>query len=172
MTGNRAEFPVKTSGGGSSDSSDSSGIIFDIQHYSLHDGPGVRSTVFFKGCPLSCKWCSNPESQCRVPQMMVYPDLCTRCGACVEACPQGALHPDQGIIKHHQEICRMCGQCIRVCRTKARSITGRRADVETICSEVREHWKIFMHSNGGVTCSGGEGMGQPLVFENPLFKAH
>lgn len=147
-------------------------MIFDIQHYSLHDGPGVRSTVFFKGCPLSCKWCSNPESQQHASQIMHYQNICTVCGACITACPHGALSLDRGAIKRQNDKCQACGQCISVCKSKASVLSGHPESVNEICSEVREHWRIFMQSGGGITCSGGEPLTQPAFLKGLLVKLH
>lgn len=149
-----------------------SGFIFDIQHFSLHDGPGVRSTVFFKGCPLSCKWCSNPESQCHAPQILYYRNLCAACGACVDACPQSALSLKDDIVQKQNDQCLTCGQCAQVCRTQSRALSGRQISAQEICSEVREHWKIFMQSGGGVTCSGGEALAQPSFLKQLLTMLH
>ncbi len=147
-------------------------MIFDIQHYSLHDGPGVRSTVFFKGCQLSCKWCSNPESQQHTSQIMYYQNICTVCGACITACPHGALSLDRGAIKRQNDKCQACGQCISACKSKARALSGRLESVDEICEEVREHWRIFMQSGGGITCSGGEALTQPEFLKSLLIKLH
>ncbi len=147
-------------------------MIFDIQHFSLHDGPGVRSTVFFKGCPLSCKWCSNPESQYHAPEILYYQTLCTACGACVSECPQDALSLNEGIVNKQNNNCQACGQCTLACRAKARTLSGRRVNIHEVCSEVREHWRIFMQSGGGVTCSGGEALAQPSVLKHLLAMLH
>ena len=149
-----------------------SGMIFDIQHFSLHDGPGVRSTIFFKGCSLSCTWCSNPESQQTVPQILYFQNLCTLCGACIASCPHDALCSEAESIRKHNDLCQACGQCISVCTSKARSLSGNVESVDEICSEVREHWRIFMHSGGGITCSGGEPLTQPAFLKELLSKLH
>jgi pyruvate formate lyase activating enzyme len=149
-----------------------SGMIFDIQHFSLHDGPGVRSTIFFKGCPLSCKWCSNPESQQHPPQVLYFKNICTVCGACVAACPYGALSSDTESIRRNTDLCQTCGQCIPVCKSKARVLSGHPGSVNEICSEVRQHWRIFMQSGGGITCSGGEPLTQPAFLKSLLIKLH
>ena len=146
-------------------------MIFDIQHCSLHDGPGVRSTVFFKGCPLSCKWCSNPESQHHASQIMYYQNTCTVCGACITLCPQGALSLDRGAVKRQDDKCQACGQCISVCKSKARALSGSLDSVDEICAEVREHWRIITQSGGGVTCSGGEPLAQPAFLKAFAYQA-
>ena len=149
-----------------------SGMIFDIQHFSLHDGPGVRSTIFFKGCPLSCTWCSNPESQQQIPQILYFQTLCTLCGTCVTSCPSGALCSDAGSIKKRTHLCESCGECISACTSKAHVLSGQLESINEICSEVREHWRIFMHSGGGITCSGGEPLAQPVFLRALLTKLH
>lgn len=149
-----------------------SGMIFDIQHYSLHDGPGVRSTVFFKGCPLSCKWCSNPESQQHTSQVMYYQNTCTVCEACITACPHEALSLDAGTIRRQDDKCQICGECILACKSKSRVLSGHPERVDEICTEVREHWRIFMQSGGGITCSGGEPLTQPEFLKGLLVELH
>lgn len=149
------------------------GIIFDIQHYSLQDGPGVRSTVFFKGCPLSCWWCSNPESQSLQPQLLFYENLCVSCGTCVEACPnQAIVVVEDGSIHLRRELCQACGSCVPVCLRNARAISGRIMTVDEVCDDVRQHWRIFMQSDGGVTCSGGEPLAQPGFLSSVLTRLH
>jgi pyruvate formate lyase activating enzyme len=148
------------------------GVIFDIQHFSLHDGPGVRSTVFFKGCPLSCAWCSNPESQRRVAELLFFKNNCTRCGCCVTSCPNGALSMDENGISTHRKLCVGCGECVSRCPQNARSLSGKVMDVGAITDEVRQHWRIFMQSGGGITCSGGEALAQPAFLKALLESLH
>lgn len=148
------------------------GIIFDIQHFSIHDGPGIRSTIFFKGCPLSCLWCSNPESHATHPQIMYYQHLCTGCGACVDVCRNKALIKGDDAIEHDKIRCSACGVCAGACLYKARIHTGKVVDVDTVCDTIHEHWRIFMQSGGGVTCSGGEVFMQPDFLRAILYKVH
>lgn len=148
------------------------GLIFDIQHYCLHDGPGVRSTVFLKGCPLSCRWCSNPESQSGRPQLLFYENLCVRCGACAAACPNQALSLDGNGPAMDRARCTACGQCVPACLQNARALSGRSVTVEEVCDEVRQHWRIFMQSGGGVTCGGGEALAQPAFLRALLARLH
>ena len=148
----------------------SQGIIFDIQHFSLHDGPGVRSTVFFKGCPLSCWWCGNPESQGREPQLLYFKHLCTGCGGCVPLCPARAMTVDGEGGRLDREACTACGACVPACPRSARQLSGSIVSVARVCAEVRQHWRIFQTSGGGVTLSGGEVLSQP-EFLHDLLKA-
>jgi pyruvate formate lyase activating enzyme len=137
-----------------------SGIVFDIQHFSLHDGPGVRSTVFLKGCPLSCRWCGNPESQDTHPQLMFFPHLCAACGHCVETCPQQAMSLNASGLSFNPNRCIACGACVPNCLRNARSLSGKSMNIAEISEEVRQHWRIFQQSGGGVTVSGGEPLSQ------------
>src|SRR5512137_2731022 len=101
---------------------DVTGTVFNIQKFSIHDGPGIRTTVFFKGCPLRCQWCHNPESQESVRQLMLYPARCIRCGACVETCPQEAVTLDGPQAVTNLELCDQCGECIEGCYSGAREL--------------------------------------------------
>ena len=121
------------------------GIIFDIQRSSYVDGPGVRTTVFFKGCNLKCDWCHNPESQNTKPQLLYYKNKCIDCGACNYIC------------KNKNE-CILCGSCALICPNDAKSICGRTYSVEEILKEIKKDKQYYISSNGGVTFSGGECM--------------
>ena len=124
----------------------SKGMIFDIQRNSFVDGPGIRTTVFFKGCNLHCAWCHNPESQAICPQLMVYADRCQDCGKCKAVCPYGS------------ESCRLCGKCVAACPHGARTICGREYTAEEVLAEVKKDMLFYKTSGGGVTFSGGECM--------------
>ena len=138
-----------------------SGLIFDVKRYSINDGPGIRVTVFFKGCPLHCAWCHNPESISPHPQKMYSPDKCIGCNSCVESCPEKAckLTP-QGIITD-PDLCTLCGKCADVCPTKATEMSGKIVSVEDIVKIVEKERVFFDQSGGGVTISGGEPLMQP-----------
>lgn len=137
------------------------GTIFDIQRYSIHDGPGIRTTVFLKGCPLQCLWCSNPESQSNYPEIMFDRSLCTRCGRCVEVCPYNATVKSDDEIKLLRDLCQGCGECVAACPNDARQLVGRQEEVEKILKEVEKDGLFYKNSGGGVTLSGGEPMSQP-----------
>jgi pyruvate formate lyase activating enzyme len=132
------------------------GVIFDIQHYSIHDGPGIRTNVFMKGCPLNCLWCQNPESQSAKHQIMYNSGLCAGCGLCIETCEKSAISRVEDKVKTDRTICTGCGRCIPVCRQEARSISGRKATVGEVYKEVAKDKLFYSSSNGGITVSGGE----------------
>ncbi len=127
--------------------------LFNIQKFSLHDGPGIRTTVFFKGCPLRCFWCSNPESIAFGPQVLWNRDRCTGCGACAEACPNGAIAPGNGIARDR---CRDCGQCAPACPHGALTISGKWYSLDEVVRECLADRDFYEESGGGVTLSGGE----------------
>ncbi|MCD8123604.1 MAG: glycyl-radical enzyme activating protein [Lachnospiraceae bacterium] len=137
------------------------GVVFDIQHYSIHDGPGIRTNVFVKGCPLRCLWCQNPESQARQAQLMVRHDSCVGCGACVAACPRGAVRLEEGKARTDRQLCESCGDCVAVCAADAREITGRVMTVEEVYAEAEQDRLFYEGSGGGVTLTGGEVLAQP-----------
>jgi pyruvate formate lyase activating enzyme len=137
------------------------GRVFDIQRYCVHDGPGVRSTVFLKGCPLSCAWCSNPESQDPKPQILYFRNLCHKCGVCLKACPHGALAVENEALVRHPDRCRTCGTCVDACLYEARVLSGKTMTVEAVCQVVREDWRLYAQSGGGITVGGGEALAQP-----------
>lgn len=141
-------------------------LIFDIKRYAINDGPGIRITIFLKGCPLSCDWCHNPESQSTKMQKMYTNTKCIGCGECVEACEQNAcvLTPD-GIVTD-PNACILCGKCAEVCPTKATEMSGELQSLEQIIAAIEKEMVFFDHSNGGVTFSGGE----PLMHSGFLIK--
>lgn len=137
------------------------GTVFNIQRYSIDDGPGVRTTVFLKGCPLACPWCSNPESQSPAPMVTYRYTACKRCGTCAEVCPEGVITLDDDGIHIDREKCTLCEACIRACIPEALALSGRRMAPEEAFKTVRRDKDYYEPSGGGVTCSGGELLGQP-----------
>jgi pyruvate formate lyase activating enzyme len=132
------------------------GLIFDLRRYSIHDGPGIRTTVFFQGCPLSCWWCHNPESQARVPFVHWRGERCLTCGSCAAVCPEEAITVGEGEIATDPLRCHSCGRCTDVCPALARELVGRPRSVEEIVAEVEKDQPFYERSGGGVTFSGGE----------------
>ncbi len=137
------------------------GRLFDIQRFSTHDGPGVRTTVFFKGCPLRCFWCQNPEGLSRNIQLDFVAQRCTGCGECVNACPTGAHVVEREAHRVQRDRCRLCGACAEVCLAGALSLVGREMAAEDVVATVLEDRVYYERSGGGVTLSGGEPMMQP-----------
>jgi pyruvate formate lyase activating enzyme len=133
------------------------GRIFDIKRYSIHDGPGTRTTVFLKGCALHCLWCHNPESIDAAPELMHWPARCARCHACVKACPTGAISKDGGgVVAVDRTKCDLCGRCAEACLYDAMQIVGRDMSVEEVVAEVDRDRIFYEQSGGGVTLSGGD----------------
>ncbi|PIU22826.1 MAG: glycyl-radical enzyme activating protein [Chloroflexi bacterium CG08_land_8_20_14_0_20_45_12] len=136
------------------------GLIFNIQRFSIHDGPGIRTTVFMKGCPLRCRWCSNPESQNPYPEIMTYDVKCIRCGKCEQICPMNAITISQKGRKIARTQCTLCLKCAEVCPTGAISISGKYMTIEEVMKEVGSDKLFYQNSGGGVTISGGEPLSQ------------
>lgn len=137
------------------------GIIFNIERYAIQDGPGIRTTVFMKGCPLRCQWCSNPESQLQSLEIMVRDNECVRCGKCIEGCPTKAISlSDLGRIIDRAK-CNLCLQCATLCPQGAIYVMGKHMSVEEVIEQVDKDNLFYQNSGGGVTISGGE----------PLFQA-
>ncbi|MEW5901577.1 MAG: glycyl-radical enzyme activating protein [Acidobacteriota bacterium] len=140
----------------------SQGIIFDIKKYSINDGPGIRTTVFFKGCPLRCRWCHNPEGQSFQPELMVRPSRCLKnCAECVTACDLNALSKPGDIPVLDWERCTGCGMCADACSTLAIEVVGRRLSESAVMAEILKDRIFQEESGGGVTFSGGEPLSQP-----------
>lgn len=140
----------------------SKGLISHIQKYCLHDGPGIRTTVFLKGCPLTCAWCHNPETQLGRPEIMQIENRCIHCGSCTEVCPEYKTKNPQ----KENIICKVCGACVEVCPTGARRKIGDEMTIEQIMNEILKDQPFYEESGGGVTFSGGE----PLVQAGFLFE--
>lgn len=137
------------------------GIIFNIKKYAIHDGPGIRTTVFLKGCPLSCGWCHNPEGISSRPHLVYRRDLCIGCGECVSACPNDAISLTPEGIKTHSSLCKLCGTCAEVCPAEAREFIGQTQEATRIMELIEKDMPFFDESGGGVTFSGGEPLLQP-----------
>lgn len=131
--------------------------IFQIQRLSVNDGEGIRTTVFFKGCSLSCQWCANPESWSFAAQLMFFPHKCSGCGSCLAVCKQGAnARNSKGEIIFHSEKCTVCGECVKLCVQNARQQMGKELTVEAVIAEIKKDYIFYLESGGGVTFSGGE----------------
>lgn len=140
---------------------DISGLLFDIQRFGVHDGPGIRTVVFFKGCPLKCTWCFNPESQKKVPQLQFLKEKCNNCLICTKVCKTGALTPvGNNRVRVEYDKCTTCGNCISECPQQAFKIVGYKSTVKEVTAVVRKD-KEYYEKTGGVTLTGGEVMAQP-----------
>ena len=138
-----------------------SGLIFSISRFDAEDGPGIRTTVFLKGCPLRCLWCHSPQSISREPQLAFYSNRCIGCGACVEACPQNARIVSATERCLLWEKCDDCGKCAEACPSKALEMVGEWLTVEQVMDVIKRDLVYYRNSGGGVTFSGGEPLAQP-----------
>ena len=159
-------------------------MVFDIKKYSINDGPGIRTTVFFSGCPLSCLWCHNPESQYLVPELLFREGRCLTCGACVDVCPEGAISIESNVyirltlesqetfdsVITDRSKCTRCQTCISTCYSGARQFSGRTVTVPEVMAQVEREIPFYDESSGGVTFSGGEPLMQP-EFLSALLRA-
>ena len=137
------------------------GLIFNLQRFSIHDGPGIRTTVFMKGCPLKCLWCANPESQDFIPNLMVRDINCRGCGACVDACVEGAISMSkEGRRGITRDRCTQCLLCVDACIYGSLNVCGRYVGVEEVLDEVLKDAAFYNNSGGGMTVSGGEALSQ------------
>jgi pyruvate formate lyase activating enzyme len=137
------------------------GFVFNIQRFSIQDGPGIRTTVFLKGCPLRCKWCSNPESQNPYPEIMLREKRCNGCMKCVDACPRGAIALNENTVQIDRSTCDLCMACVEICPTNAIERVGEKISPEEAVEECSKDELFYRNSGGGVTLSGGEPLYQP-----------
>jgi pyruvate formate lyase activating enzyme len=137
------------------------GPVFNIQKYSIHDGPGIRTTVFLKGCPLCCSWCHNPEGQSPERELLTVETRCIACGECRRACRFAESVEGDGPLPPNVEECLLCGECVAACPTDARQIVGREMSVPEVMAEIVQDGVFYDDSSGGVTFSGGEPLMQP-----------
>lgn len=146
------------------------GVVFDIQHYSVHDGPGIRTLVFLKGCPLRCAWCCNPESQHHQPQLRYHAPRCTGCLACTRNCSHQDLHHHNGSIRRDFSICHVCQEmtCVDHCNYSALAETGKVMTAAEVVTAVSRDMAFYRNSGGGVTFSGGEPLAQPAFLTEML----
>lgn len=148
------------------------GIVFNIQKFSLHDGPGIRTTVFLKGCPLRCQWCANPESQLHDIQILYDYEKCTHCHHCIDTCPQKAIQLNHQKIYIDPKKCSGCLQCVHECPSSALSHEGNYQSVEQVVDVCLQDFLFYEESGGGVTISGGEGMSQPSFVKELVHQLH
>ncbi len=139
-------------------------LVANIQKYAIHDGKGIRTTVFFKGCPLACRWCHNPETQGYGRELIFYEERCTGCGECVEECGNGAVTAADGKVYTDRELCRGCGECVDGCMRNARQLCGRGYSVGELAEELLKDRAFYETSGGGVTLSGGEPLVQDMDY--------
>lgn len=146
------------------------GMIYNIQKFSVHDGPGIRTTIFLKGCPLNCQWCHNPESQNAYRDILYFEGKCSSCGICQEVCSEKAIFIQNNMLKIDRKTCTLCGRCIEECHNKALQFAGEEVTVDELLEEIEKDIIFYDESNGGVTFSGGEPLLQHKFLNKILMK--
>jgi pyruvate formate lyase activating enzyme len=162
----RSEIPLKEQ-----DHTELSGLVSSIERLAIHDGPGIRTVVFLKGCPLHCLWCASPQTQSSKPDLLVYPDRCLHCGRCIEICERGAIRDTDGQGKVLDRLrCDLCADCATGCYAEALRVYGEVKTVSQVLAEVERDRVFYEQSGGGVTVSGGEPL-QQIAFTRGLLSA-
>ena len=131
-------------------------MVLNISRMTVHNGPGIRTLIQFKGCPLRCIWCSTPESQAGTPEIAVFPEKCIYCNHCISVCPRNSISVNDNELRIDRSSCNVCGQCAAVCYTGALCVVGKMMTVAELVKEVQKDEVAYKHSGGGVTLSGGE----------------
>lgn len=145
-------------------------IVLSVTRMTLHNGPGIRTLILFKGCPLHCPWCSTPESQRAEPEIAINPAKCTQCAKCIPACPISAIGLTSGVIALDRDLCSACGRCAEICQYEALTLLGKPMMVESLVELAKRDMVFYKHSGGGVTLSGGEPLLDP-EFTGELMEA-
>ncbi|KJS19781.1 MAG: hypothetical protein VR72_17325 [Clostridiaceae bacterium BRH_c20a] len=151
---------------------DFEGKIINIQRFSIHDGPGIRTVIFMKGCPLKCLWCSNPESQKFNAELTFSKNYCQNCGSCIPTCQLGALKIREGLLEIDRKRCNNCGECVVACSNNALKKIGKDYTVSEVIKEIKKDQAYYRRSGGGVTLSGGEVSAQPRFAVELLKESH
>jgi len=145
-------------------------LVLSIDRMTVHNGPGIRTLILFKGCPLHCLWCSTPEAQKEEAEIALYPGRCNHCEQCVPVCPTNAINITSETVNINRAKCNNCGKCVQVCYTEAIKLLGQEMTIEELLAEVKKDTVVYKHSRGGVTVSGGEPLLHP-EFTRELLRA-